>query len=244
MLRRIGVLASLAIVATMFASVSAAQAQTAGVCVFEGLTGNLTPAIEGAVEDATTGPDGTAALPLVDIEQGSYTFQTGSTAGAICAGLEGGAPFITNPANPATINSAGNYDNIVCGTGFAHDLNGDGTSINGQDLLSGRTVSLGGPADPAGYEIAFAGGVGALRIGPGGTPSIVGAAAAAYSAVGVLGTWTAPSGHEAHGNLVSNYTGAGVVQITPDPFPAANCVTTAAPDFQVKGAFVAQNIVP
>src|SRR6185503_10160527 len=81
MLRRIGVLTSLAVAATMFAGIASAQAQvTVGACVFEGLAGTLNPGIQDAVPDILS-------LNPLDTEQGDYTFSTGATAGATCAGL-------------------------------------------------------------------------------------------------------------------------------------------------------------
>ena len=223
MLRRIGVLASLAVMATMFAGVQSASAQTAGVCVFEGLAGTLTPGIPNALTD----------LNPTDWEQGSYVYN-GNT--AVCAGTFNGSPDVG--AN-VSINSSGYYDNLLCGTGFAHDLDGSNTTVSGTGVL-GTSISVSG----AGYQIPFVAGVGPLIIG--GNQSLPARAGAPAHA--------GASGLDAnHGGVSSAYTGLGVVQITPGqgaPSPTRdNCITpdlsgSGGPDgetnsFEVKGFFVA-----
>ena len=219
MLRRIGVLASLAVIAAMFAGGSSAQAATAGVCVFEGLAGNLNPGIQDAVPDVLSAPVG----PL-DYEQGTYHY--GGDTG-VCAGVFNNAPQVS----PATsITSDGEYDNILCGTGFAHDVDGSGT------VISGNGISIGPNA--AGYQIPFVGGVGPLLIGPNGAPNL-------SRVAGAPDTGTAEDG-----NISSSYVGAGLVQITPGndadaPTARDNCLLS--PDgktdsFQVKGFFVAAGL--
>lgn len=198
MLRRIGVLASLAVVAAMFAGVPTASAtHNAGVCVFTGVAGNLTDeGGSGGIPNAI--PDALDTNPL-DIEQGKYTYNSSDGGTAICAGEFGGqAPVI---ANPATISSTGSYDNIVCGTGFAHDIDGSQTQI---------TAGVGSiPAGSAGYQIPFVGGVGPLLIGPNGAPNLAGLVP------GVTNHTDTTGADATHGAVSSQYVGAGVVQISP-----------------------------
>ena len=229
MLRRIGVLASLAVVAAMFAGTSSAQA-TAGVCVFEGLAGTLEPDIPPISADLSP-----------DFEQGAYEY-TGST--AACAGEFGGEPEVSAEVQ---IDSAGLYDNILCGTGFAHDVDGSDTTVEGTSLVgppvdaNGEdTISI-GPGE-AGYEIAFVAGVGALRIGaPGddGHPSLSAVAPAHPPADPMVS-----DPDEDHDSITSDYTGAGIVQISPGTGPETavdqNClVNDPVSAFQVAGFFVA-----
>ena len=152
MLRRIGVLASLAVVAAMFAGVPSAQAQTtAGVCVFTGLAGGLTPI-----------PNITADVGTPDIERGTYSFSTAGGGTAACAGVFAGAPdVVTTEDGTLGIDSDGYYDNIYCGTGWAHDLNGSDTTVRV------RATTL----NTVGYEIPFVAGVGPLIIGPDDAPA-------------------------------------------------------------------------
>ena len=220
MLRRIGVVASLAVMATMFAGVQSASAQTAGVCVFEGLAGNLNPPIPNALNDPN----------LIGVETGEYTYG-GNT--AVCAGVFEGTPQV---ATNVQINSQGYYDNLICGTGFAHDLDGASTTV------SGNGIDVSG----AGYAIPFVGGVGPLLIGAPAGP------AATLAGVVNPGGHPGAGGPDAnHGAPTGSYTGAGLVQITPgsdaDVGPQRdNCITPAVGgndgntgSFQVKGFFVA-----
>jgi hypothetical protein len=209
---------SLALVATMFASVSSAQAKTA-VCVFDGLSGQLTPPIESIQEDLTT-----PTTPL-DIERGGYNF---SGSAAVCAGT-----FPGNVATGVSITSGGSYDNIYCGTGFAHDLDGSDTNV-------GAPVSAGIDEDGkrVGYEIPFVGGTGPLLIGPNGKPPLAGATDLLPPDPG-----NNPANHaDAHNPVQSGYTGAGVVNIVPEM--PGNCVTTAVDQFHVAGFFVATDGTP
>jgi len=223
MLRRIGLPASLAVVAAMFAGTSSASAQdTAGVCVFEGLAGTLTPDIEPILTN-----------PSLNFEQGAYGY-TGDT--AACAGVFDGQPEVSAEVQ---IDSAGLYDNILCGTGFAHDVDGSDTTVEGTSLVGppvdpdgADTISI-GPGE-AGYEIAFVAGVGALRIGaPGQSLSAV---------APVHDDGSDPD--ERHDPITSNYTGAGIVQIAPGTGPetalSQNCIAAdPVQAFQVAGFFVA-----
>jgi hypothetical protein len=153
MLRRIGVLASLAVVAAMFAGTSSASAAAgdAGVCVFTGVSGTLTPSIPGIqadISDIATNP-----LTVVDIEQGGYNFQGTNV---LCAGVFNGTPV--TPLDPVTLTSAGDYANILCGTGWASDLDGSGTTLASPGI---------GTVSNVGYQIPFVAGNGPLVIGAG-----------------------------------------------------------------------------
>jgi hypothetical protein len=249
MLRRIGVLTSLAVVAVMFAGVSSAQAQTAGVCVFTGLSGTLkagdgthTPAnnenhgIENIQADVSRGLAGSFGL---DVERGSYQFSTGAPAAADCVGLLNGVPTV---ALDTTITSNGFYDNIVCGTGFAHDLDSSGTTF------AALNVGPNAGQDDAGYEIPFVAGNGPLLIGPDGKPPL-----AALTELlpadniegGAHGVHAADSngGTAMHGNVVSDFVGTGAVHIAavaPDNCGTANDEGTLndTDSFEVTGFFV------
>lgn len=219
MLRRIGVLASLAVVAAMFMGVTSANAAVgdAGVCVFDGLSGTLNPSIPGIANDPG----------LIDVERGSYNFHTGGATGglgAVCAGAFGGSLDV----GPVTINSDGYYDNILCGTGFAHDLDGAQTTIAGTGVL-GTSINISG----AGYEIPFVAGVGPLLIGPG--PSLAGLV--------TPGTHAGASGADAtHGAKSSDWAGAGLVQIAPVNATTGGCVIQDVSEFEVRGLFVGAGI--
>jgi len=207
--------------ATMFAGISTASAQTAGVCVFEGLAGQLSPPITNALSDLSP-----------DFEQGTYKYE-GDT--AVCAGVFDGAPQAATGVN---ITSNGYYDNIICGTGLAHDVDGDGTTVD-----NGAGISVTG----AGYQIPFVGGVGPLLIGPAGAPDLAKVLGAPNHTEGI------DPQDEQHAAVSGNYTGAGLVQITPgsdaDVGPQRdNCITRPGDlpgndgntgTFQVKGFFVA-----
>jgi hypothetical protein len=109
-----------------------------------------------------------------------------------------------------TITSNGDYDNLVCGTGWAYDLGGDTTTTVTPDDSSFPTIQ------GVGYEIVFAGGTGPMRIGEG--------SATAPSALGQP--------------LAGNYVGAGVVNILPDNAPpAVGCATAPVDQFVVNGGF-------
>jgi hypothetical protein len=245
MLRRIGVLTSLAVGAAMFAGVSSAQAADAGVCVFDGLAGNLEnedPLTSEGIPPASV--DATDANGPLDIEQGTYNFSSSGGALAQCAGVFKTSTVVFPPTN-VTITSAGFYDNIVCGTGTAHDLDGSGTTVTS----AVPPISITG----AGYEIPFSGGVGPLLIGPG--PVI----SNEIPGVNQHGTGATDDGlDDSHDNRQSLYNGLGLVQITPgrdDATPPSaanltsrdNCVDPrpgpgpkpGVDEFEVKGYFVA-----
>ena len=182
MLRRIGVLASLAVVATMFAGISSAQAAVgdAGVCVFTGLAGNLVDSENGAAGIPSAQKDFQSDMDLADIERGTYNYGGPAT----CAGVFNGIPVV--PAlNNTNITSNGNYQNIVCGTGWAQDIGGANTVADGPGAADITNV---------GYEIPFLAGTGPLFIG---TPFV-------STAPDTLGT-----------PLGGTYAGLGVVHIQP-----------------------------
>ena len=195
MLRRIAVLASLATVGAMFVGGSSAQAALGDnlTCVFTGVSGTLAddtnPAngIPGAAQDFGFDP----ANPGVptdlgpDVETGTYNF-SGS---ANCAGRIGPTTVTPNPSptgSNATISSAGTYENDICGTGWANDPSGGGTSVDVTTIAGGPEVTN------IGYEVRFTAGAGALNIG---------------------GKSTKPA--TAGNNLVGNYIGVGAVSILP-----------------------------
>ena len=214
----------------MCAGVSSAQAQTAGVCVFTGLSGSLTPDIQSIESDL---------FPVAfDIERGNYNLASGAPLNATCAGLFNGAPKVDQQAQ---VVSHGSYDNIYCGTVFLHDLNGDGTTVSFPD-----GNGIGGWADPLGYEIPFVAGQGPMLIGAkgGGRPSL-------SSRTTFLLTDTANSGpqQDPHVQPVSgNYTGVGFVNIVPERQPIGSdnlaqhgCLTESVNQFTVTGFFIAEN---
>jgi hypothetical protein len=234
----------------MFAGVSSAQAQTAGVCIFDGLSGKLDDGHGHGIQNAQFDAS-------IDIERGSYSFATGGGVGAIeavCAGVFAGEPEVDINAE---ISSNGFYDNIICGTGFAHDLDGSGTVIGGTTesvppVLDSNTISISG----AGYEIPFVAGNGPLLIGPNGKPALAALTeqnppfapdthAPTHGPDGAPGTGP-PSGM--HGDVVSAFTGVGAVHITPRA--PDNCVNAAAEadgfndtdEFLVSGFFVATDL--
>ena len=250
MLRRIGILASLAVVAAMFAGVQSAQAQgpTAGVCVFSGLAGGLTPI-----------PNITADTATPSVERGTYSFSTAGGGTAACAGVFEGTAGVATTPNGLTIDSEGYYDNIYCGTGWAHDLNGNGTFVR---ITQTIPPSPGATITGAGFEIPFVAGVGPLLIGPDDAP----ATAAASELI-------PPSGDDDHSSHVtaddvgtedenhgplggdgkdSAYVGGGAVVISagrgePPTVPHDNCfnqdngnsLPNHTNEFLVAGFFVA-----
>lgn len=253
MLRRIGVLASLAVVAAVFAGVPSAQATNhpavgdGAVCIFGGLSGSLDSTATGTGDGIPNIiPDLQSPLGVLhDVEHGSYEFHTVEDANCVVK-----LGNTVTPVDDAKIDSDGYYDNIACGTGFAHDLDSSGTWVRSASLgiAFGTDPDNSEHSDPAGYEIPFAGGVGPLLVGPDGKPALAGAteslpdAPAAHGGAqhGPDGEWgdDPPSTGEtddfsdAHGDVISNYVGTGLVQITPgakDPLeeplgPSENCV--------------------
>ena len=104
-MRRVKQFGLLAVVAgALLVPASVASANTTVACVFNGVTGNLNPAIPGIVADAS-----------LDEETGTFTFNGGVN----CAGNDNGTPR----AEAGTVNASGTYVNQLCGTGTA-----DGTS--------------------------------------------------------------------------------------------------------------------
>jgi hypothetical protein len=254
MYRRIAVVASLAVLAAMFVGSSTASASHAtgngGVCVFTGLAGGLNPPIQNALEDLGV-PDNIDVLGALDIERGSYNFSGGAT----CVGKVGTKVFAPipdpQPDDPlnglqnVTITSNGFYDNIICGTGFAHDQPGTNTNVT---RTSGLMVDVGtvpptietsgtGPTiTGVGYEILFVAGNGPLLIG---LPAPLNNLSAAVTGTGA---------HHAHPGVSGGYVGAGAVHITPgdrlstdplNPTNPDNCINLDTDTFEVAGGFVA-----
>lgn len=148
MLRRIGVLTSLAVTAAMFAGVTSAQAAPAdewAACVFDGLSGQLNPPIQAGIGSLQ--------------QTGSYSFN----GDANCAAQDQDGDVLQPSADGSnvTISSEGTYDNMVCGTGWAYDTGGDSTTTVTPDDPSFPTIQ------GVGYEITFVGGTGPMRIGAG-----------------------------------------------------------------------------
>ena len=149
MLRRIGVLASLAVVAAMFMAVSSAQAQAPSdnvQCSFDGLSGQLVDPLPPA-----------SVFPVGLNQAGTYEFSGDGT----CSGVVDGT---TLDNDTVAIVSNGDYHNHICGTGWAFDYAAD-TSVT-------LPAGAGSPPNPdpivvddIGYEINFAGGEGVLQIG-------------------------------------------------------------------------------
>jgi hypothetical protein len=209
MYRRIAVVASLAVVAAMFVGSSTASAQSAGGCVFTGLAGNLVDDQNGSaglpsIQKDLTDPAYASPEDPQDYEHGTYSYAGPAT----CAGVFNGQT-VAPGANNATISSEGFYDNALCGTGYALDPAGTGTTIASTDS-SGNPISVTG----VGYEIQFAGGHGPLFIGT-----------------------NAESRDPEHDGLITgDYSGNGVVQIRPK---GGNCGTTDVNAFDVAGSFTA-----
>jgi hypothetical protein len=209
MYRRMAVLASLAVMATMFVGSSTASAAEVA-CVFTGVAGNLVDNQNGAAgipsiqKDLTNPAYQTAADPR-DIEVGTYNYSGAAT----CAGTVNGQT-LTAAANNATITSAGVYNNELCGTGWALD---DGqpsqTSVTASVTPSGTATAVN-----IGYEIRFVAGNGQLEIGD-----------------------KAASGAPNHtGSIASDWTGTGAVHIQPK---GGNCGNSDVNAFDVSGSFEA-----
>lgn len=127
----------LALSALMLVGPAAAQASTDSYsCTVDGATGSLTPAIKDIPSDAAdTGG-------LLDTEPGEYTFNGGGT----CT-KNAGVPY------DVSIESAGVYANVVCGTGTAT-----------ADVLANTKVVGNGETVNATYHINFREGVGDLTV--------------------------------------------------------------------------------
>ena len=190
--RTLGSLFVIGVICAIGATAPAAGAAAGDVvyCTFEGLAGNLTPAIPNVGRDAADGNP-------FDIEQGSYNFNGDGT----CAGKLGATVFGPSQAFPqnASIVSNGLYDNIVCGSGAAHDQAGTGTTI----VMKPGSVGGGVAFANVGYEIIFWEGDGRLLIGSGtnysgqigdGMGSATGKKGPPHSHHPVAGSW-AGSGH-------------------------------------------------
>jgi hypothetical protein len=187
----------------------------------------------------TPGIENLANDPPLDVDRGSYSFSTGGGAGglqAVCAGLFAGEPELDTDAN---IESDGFYDSIICGTGFAHDLDGDNTIVFGTSesvppVLDATTYSLGN----AGYEIPFVAGNGPLLIGPDGKPALSGLSQNIASDMNAPTHGPDGVGGGMHGAVDSSYTGVGAVHITP------RAPSTASPPAPHTGSWSAASSSP
>ena len=145
-----GLSAAVVLAAMAFGASSAAAADTA-TCAFTGLAGGLNPPIPAANK-----------FPIGLNQTGTYNFSGPGT----CVALEGDtgdAPTNSGVYNVAIV-SAGNYKNTICGTGEAHGVDPNATTV----------TFVGAPASEnpvhATYDINFTGGAGAMRITGGSTP--------------------------------------------------------------------------
>src|SRR5688572_11183028 len=143
-LRKRVALGAIAAMAASFAiaAPSASAAEVAN-CTFNGLAGNITPGVP-----AVLGPNG----PILG--SGTYTFG----GNALSCSYANSATGVNVPSTPATINSRGNFGNIVCSTGTA-----DGDPASG-----GTTINFADPRIPdvtsAAYHIQFIGGQGVMTV--------------------------------------------------------------------------------
>ena len=251
MLRRIGVIASFAVTAAMFAGIQGAQAQDAGIaCIFHGVPGGWTPI-----------PNKTADTVTPSVERGTYSFSTDGGGFAVC-GVEGAGIFVgvaSTATGSLTLESDGYYDNVYCGHKlWMHDLNGNDSSIQirpgGFTVPPGRTITITG----WGYEIPFVGGEGPMLIGADDEPATAAFSefitAGDHSAhVSAFDVGTEDQGHGPFGGdgRDSRYEGRGEVEITPGSGepptqPRDNCFNQDDGDglpnhtneFQVAGHFV------
>jgi flagellar capping protein FliD len=139
-----------ALTALSAALIGSTSAQAAGrdnsSCVFQGLTGSLNPPIP--------------PPPAGNGQTGTYTFN-GTSATCVIVDTEESAG--NSAVVPVTINSAGRYSNIACGTGTAI-----GDTTVGPTTVTGANSEL--PISASGtsiYTINFAGGTGPLTFGSG-----------------------------------------------------------------------------
>ena len=202
--------------------------QTPSVCVFTGLSGSLTPDIQSIESDLL-------ALTPLDVERGDYNFSTGAPLNTACAGEFNGNPRVEQSG---TIVSHGSYDNILCGTGFAHDLDGDGTAVS---FASGN--GIGGSADPIGYEIPFIAGQGPMLIGPkGDRPSLVQLATGNPLLTSTDTVNSGPQQDPFRRPVGGNYTGVGFVNIVPVNLPGG-CQSQPVDQFTVTGFFIVEDVL-
>lgn len=162
MLRRIGVLASVAVTAAMFVGVTSAQADPSGgvSCLFRGMSVQVSSPI---------GP------PPADIGL-SYSFAFSGPGD--CAGVVGGQVLIPEGDADGNVGiaSSGDYNNVVCSTGWMWDSS---TSANPSTTITPNADLTARIAD-FDYEIFFVAGHGHMRIGggpwtaPGAGPGMLG----------------------------------------------------------------------
>jgi len=268
---KLGLATTLAALAAMTVGASAAQASFGPVpdgtyaCVFDGLNGHL------------TGPIGTVG------GEGTYTFSSKTAPGLLpsiadCAFVE--ADTAVTPVSslvdskdvpdgltgvyPVDIESTGNYENLVCGTGNA--IGTAGIAATGGPLVTGVSVP---PVLPSGANV---GGPSELGTNAGGTlvnanlnPGHVYATDADYSGASYNISFVAGQGvlqiRTVSGPDGDTGTGDGYVSIAPVPSQGStNTVdinnfcgqpTTVGPvtvepvtDFTVAGAFAADVFDP
>lgn len=149
MVRRIGVLASVAVTAAMFVGVTSAQADPSGTvaCLFRGLSGQLDQPV----------PDGLDGILL----KGTYDL----SANGDCAGALGGTPIVPegDADGNVTIRSSGHYDNLVCSSGWWWDISSSTAPTTTITANDDPTIQI---AD-IDYEIFFVSRNGVLRVGAG-----------------------------------------------------------------------------
>jgi hypothetical protein len=132
-----GLVAAGALAAALVGSTSAqAAGNDHSSCVFQGLTGTLTPPVPPGNQTGT----------------GTYTFNGGAT--CVIADKDEGAG--TAPQVAVTITSKGSYNSLACGTGF---VGGSDTTISGPNPELPVSSPVLGLID---YEINFVGGTGPL----------------------------------------------------------------------------------
>lgn len=254
-----------------FAAVPAAQAHPddamgAAACVLApgSVAGTTTVGGEDGVnnivfDDLGIGGGWDPVTNLLDTDPGRFTF-SGS---AVCAGLDaasedGTGPEVVGPTvapgppptATATIKAAGDFDNLICGTGTA----------NGDAIIEAPVPADPGTANPGTllfteFGIKFVAGVGQLSFvvdadetAPAGGTVATGQRPTEpdrKEANMPMGGYPASPAHSHVGdNQIDGGEGQGVITITPNelkppPGSAGNCLTTNVTEFIVNGAFYA-----
>lgn len=277
---RLILITALGALAVPLVAASGAQADVAS-CAFGGATGSIdsvtgtdVPAfpneVGGGVESVLTDlADGnTGGGQLTDTDNGTgvdggYTFSNSPGPPPGDPTKFGACVYVDSPGSPATasglytavISSAGDYDNTVCGTGFAGDgatFSVVGLGAQGPAFVDKSTTvtltavqSIGAPAPPdvldADYAIRFAAGEGVLDIdsieNPVGTNRLVNDDAAGQDApegfVNIAPTKT-------EGDLTTPPSpGKSCVSEDPTPADATNNAGSGdVKEFRAQGAFV------
>ena len=205
MYRRIAMLASLAAVAAMCAGSLTATAAPgdAATCVFEGAAGELVDEENGPAGIPSALHDFSTDGELHDFEHGSYAYEGPAT----CAGKFGNLVLVPS-VNNATIASYGEYDNVVCGTGWVIDADGSDTEVFIPELQPDPAFPV---VSGVGYESPFVAGAGPLHIGTG----------------------EESTDPEHDGPITGGWIGSGAVDIE----FRGNCVTTSVNQFDISGSF-------